>query len=74
LLSGHLSINSWSSFLGKGFADLISFHGAMPGGGIAVRDWVPYGRTSHLTVSIPEEMGWNRLFYPQSKKRLSFVG
>ena len=34
LLSGHLSINSWSSFLGKGFADLISFHGAMPGGGI----------------------------------------
>src|SRR5260370_36613313 len=37
LLSGHLSINSWSSFLGKGFADLISFHGAMPGGGIAVR-------------------------------------
>src|SRR5271166_6642195 len=73
LLSGHLSINSWSSFLGKGFADLISFHGAMPGGGLAVRDWVPYGRTSHLTVSIPEEMGWNRLFYPQSKKRLSFV-
>src|SRR5271169_7124710 len=32
LLSGHLSINSWSSFLGKGFADFISFHGAMPGG------------------------------------------
>jgi hypothetical protein len=41
LLSGHLSINSWSSFLGKGFADLISFHGAMPGGGIAVRELGP---------------------------------
>ena len=27
----------------------------------------------HLTVSIPEEMGWNRLFHPQLKKRLSFV-
>jgi len=28
---------------------------------------------SHLTVSMPEEMGWNRLFHPQLKKRLSFV-
>jgi hypothetical protein len=27
----------------------------------------------HLTVSIPEEMGWNRLFHPQLKKRLWFV-
>jgi hypothetical protein len=29
LFPGLLSINSCSSFLGKGFADLISFHGAL---------------------------------------------